>query len=388
METSQKTLVILFDGLGAKFLDPYGLSDFRHPAINRLAAESILFENLIANSVDSDIVTRSFFGPPENGTDNTVFHFAQERGKTSELILDAGVLRSSYPVKVIDQITVLEQSECLSVAEKFEETELAQVFAQVIDLVNQSNADFISVHCSSLMRTWDAPIKERLSGVGEEDPDLDPFFIAPNQNESWRNDPDQYLQWLTAYQAQVRVLDQCIEILLSEFVSKNPDATVVFSATGGYALGEHGYVGARADAPFIEVAHLPLLVRMPMANVAAIRNRRMIGPSSVYKLLINCLSNHEIPEWAKEVRTDQNAGDSYVFSRGKNKSVSIRTRYWSFVNHNQQNALYVRPDDLWEINNVVDRCPDVAAAMIELKDAIASGGQLENLPELIFESAE
>ena len=388
METSQKTIVILFDGLGAKFLDPYGLSDFRHPAINRLAAESILFENLIANSVHSDVVTRSFFGPMDNAAENTVFHFAQQRGKKSELILDAGVLRSSYPVKEIDQITVVEQKECLSIAKAFEETELAQVFAQVIDLVNQSKADFISVHCSSLMRTWDAPINERLSGVGDEDPDLDPFFVAPEKNESWRNDPDQYLQWLTAYQAQVRVLDQCLEILLSEFVSNHPDATIVFSATGGYALGEHGYVGARADTPFIEVAHLPLLVRMPMANVAAIRNRRMIEPSSVYELLINCLSNGDLPEWAREVRIDQNAGDSCVFSHGKNGSVSIRTKYWSFVNHNQQHALYVRPDDLWEINNVIDRCPDVASAMIELKDTIAKGGQLENLPELIFESAE
>ena len=387
MVNHEKTLLLLFDGLGAKYLDPYGQSDFRHPAFNRLAAESILFENLIANSVDTETVTKSIFGCGKPGETNSIFDSLRNAGLRSELIIDSSNLRNSYPVRYIDQMTIVQQDATSSIADSFENTELARTFAQVIDLVNASNAQFICVHVSSLARVWDAPLINRVLGLGDEDPDLEEFYLAPRQNIHWRDDPDQYLQWMTAYHAQVRVLDQCVGLLLDEFVSNWPNSMILLTATGGYSLGEHGIVGPEATVPFIEATHIPFLVKLPQSTFNATRVWKLHGTDLVNNVLQSQLCDDDIQTRLGSYINERDNSKAILISEGKNDSMSIRTNSWSYVYGGNQRSLFVRPDDIWEVNNVFDRCATVAEAMCELKDQIASKNIPVSLPSVIFEPA-
>jgi arylsulfatase A-like enzyme len=387
MGLSKKILVLVFDGLGAKYIDPYGQSDFRHDSINALAAESTVFENLIAASVDRESVVQSMFGLDRSDADS-IFSTARELGLHSEVIVDDESLYNVYRTDDMDNVTLCEQLPCNDVAETFEQTELVRTFAQVIDFIGRSDADLIVVHINSLANTWDAPIRDRMAGVGQDDPDPLRFHQPPIANANWRDDPDQFFQWQLAYQSQVRILDECVGVLLAQFDSMHPNSMIVFTATGGYALGEHGYVGSEPAAPWIENMHLPLIVRVPGVGTESTRVRQLISPANIVTMLKSWWNDPPQSNYLHQFFAPDKAQFDCIISQGIDRALAIRTDSWSYVFDNNSGALFVRPDDMWEMSNVVDRCPAVAEAMMEIATTRSNGMQIEPLPAEIFEPVE
>ena len=64
---------------------------------------------------------------------------------------------------------------------------------------------------------------------------------------------------------------------------------------------------------------------------------------------------------------------------------ALRTPAWYFRRSAAEVDLYVKPDDRWEMNNVVQRCPQVADAMQQALDHFeeaAKSGRLNDLRPL------
>jgi hypothetical protein len=119
-------------------------------------------------------------------------------------------------------------------------------------------------------------------------------------------------------------------------------AAWVVTSGHGLPLGEHGVVGTARSRMHVELTQLPLIVRIP-----GMKHRRIASftqPADLSKLVSEptpALTDREL-----------------IVSR-LGPEVAVRTAEWTFLQATgHPPRLYVRPDDLWEVNDVAARYPD------------------------------
>src|SRR5262249_40666480 len=142
---------------------------------------------------------------------------------------------------------------------------------------------------------------------------------------------------------------------------------LLVTADRGLPLGEHGIVGEFRPWLHDELIHLPLLVRLPGAAEAG---RRVFALTQPVDLPPTLLESFGLP--APEVH-----GHSLLpLARGETEQVrayacsglrlgdavewALRTPEWGFLlpvrpapDPTRRPQLYVKPDDRWEVNNVL-----------------------------------
>jgi arylsulfatase A-like enzyme len=187
------------------------------------------------------------------------------------------------------------------------------------------------------------------------------------------SDPDLVLGFSHAYAGQVALLDECLGVLL-EAIRRAPwseRALVVFTSLRGMPLGAHGLLGT-FDAPLTcELVHVPLLLRLPDGSGALARTPTLVQPPDLaatlrawYHLPGYCGWGQNLLELVSDPLAE--IRDRAVLHDG-HAEWAVRTHHWYLRRQSGEGgpryALYVKPDDRWERNDVADRCPDVVEAL-------------------------
>jgi arylsulfatase A-like enzyme len=202
-------------------------------------------------------------------------------------------------------------------------------------------------------------------------------------------DPDQLLGIRWAYAAQVSVLDRCLEAFL-EWWDAQPQAKqtlLVLMGARSYPVGEHARVGtaeipASATSLHEELIHVPCLMRLPDGAGAADRSQALVQPADLSWTLADWfqLASDQLAPWGQSclplVRGERQSMRDRAWLVVNGGEQAIRTPAWHLIVPDKSEVprkLYAKPDDRWEVNEVADRCSDVAdalhAALAEFKSA-------------------
>ncbi|HEV3417109.1 MAG TPA: sulfatase-like hydrolase/transferase [Pirellulales bacterium] len=372
MSNAKNIICLVVDRLHAGFIGAYGNTWISTPEMDRLAAESFLFDRAVIDSPRLADAYRAYwlglhalaepvaFAKRQNGLERirephaergTVPFFsadlpsvgAREKGDSprrfSDRLLDlpqrlnaAGYftallsddpLVSRHPLAAsFSQRDELDFSAGEDVAESIDQTQLAGFFASAAERLAAMREPFcLWLHTGSLGRVWDAPLEFRNQYADEDDPAPPATAKVPCRLLPAEADPDELLGIIHCYAGQISLFDLCFGSLL-EALAENPFAEntllAVLSARG-FPLGEHGRVGPVDEALYGEVTQIPWFIRFPDGTAQSERTQALVQPADLYATLA---------EWCGLPRNDRDgfaAGRSLLpLAAGASESVRDR----------------------------------------------------------------
>lgn len=203
-------------------------------------------------------------------------------------------------------------------------------------------------------------------------PWLDPP-VGPVQldDRSWERLQNTYAGVVSHLDAQLgQLLDKLDESDLAE------EVLLVVTSEHGLALGEHGILGNVRPWLHEERIHLPLLMRFPDGSQAGRRVGEFTQPVDLFATLLAAvgvdapaeLESHNLLPLARGATTPVREFAYTALQQGDRLEWALRTRSWSFLLPKQQavddspreRQLYVKPDDRWEVNNLVQHHLELA----------------------------
>ena len=373
-------IVVVVDRLGAGFLGPYGNTWVETPTLNQLAAESLLVETALSDSPELDQIYRSWWRgchalQKKPTQAQSLVTLATESGLPTTLLSDASALLENPLAAAFDEQISLVQPAPQLPAPGMEETRLAEVFLTAAARLGKMDAPGLFwIHARGMGGCWDAPLTLREQFREEEDPEPYASTAPPEQDVGMRRDPDDILRIEHAYAAEVFVFDAALAMLLEE-LDQHPcseETLLVVTSPRGYPLGEHGLIGAISSALHAELLQIPLLIRPPEPSFAATRLQMLAQHHDLHATLATWLGLPVGPlcDWQSDLLAGQNgeppSRPRCAFAVGSGER-AVRTPGW-FMRQFQSDpsALYVKPDDRWEVNEVADRCGDIPQQLTEL----------------------
>ena len=394
-------IVLVFDGLSPGFLGPYGNTWNPTPTFNQLAAESLLIEHALADDPRSAAHSRlhSLAGlwdgrhalcPPPS-VPGRLLRQCAEQGICAALVCDdAQVAQFSADVGFA-RVRALPEQPATAPAEDESATRFGQLIGAAVDeLAELPPRHLLWVQASTLLHAWDAPRQLCAELLDAADPQPPDEIAAPQMVCDASIDPD--LAWGLAvrYAAEVRAIDACLAVLLAAVRSAAmcPATLLALTATHGYPLGEHRFVGATASGTLhSELVQVPFLLRYPDGQRAMQRDQRLCQSPTVYTTLAEWLGMELAePGWGAHGLTG--APPLRAVSRLGDR-LALRTPAWyALVQGDIQQGelqLYVKPDDRWDFNDVSQLCAEEAQlARHELAAFMgaAESEQLDCLPAL------
>jgi arylsulfatase A-like enzyme len=424
-------VVVVVDRLGAGFLGPYGNTWLDTPGFNALASQSFLFEHVLTDSPRLETIYRSYWqglhamcadvadaahagGTRESGAGESresrspipLTSRLAARGIHTTLITDEQRLSGLPLAGGFATQTIIDPPEVAHPAADAEETQMAALFASAITQIQTDTApSLVWLHSRGMAGPWDAPSGLRCRWADEDDPTPPDITAPPEMRLTEDFDPDELLGYTHAYAGQVAVADMCVAALIDAVQESAlaPGTLVIFTSPRGYPLGEHRRVGPCDDALYGELLHVPLLVRMPDGTSRTCRSHALVQPADIYATLVDWLlgeSDMRLPvaeSLLPLVRLERDSHRDRACCLGDAQR-AIRTPAWflreakSDVGAAPQIELFAKPDDRWEVNDVAQRCADVAAtlpgALDDFEQSATSGDwtRMAPLPEILVES--
>lgn len=422
----KNVVVVSIDRLGAGYLGPYGNTWIETPGFNRLASRSLLLETVIAESPDLASTFRSYWTGRHaldlgrGDRDDSLTARLREFGCRTTLVSDEPEVLQHPLAAAFEERVPVQSPDRTSAARDESETGMAGLFAvaceRIASLGGSAHAapSLLWIHSRGMNAAWDAPYALRSQFADEDDPDP-PTFVAPPSRELPESfDPDELLGCQQAYAGQVVLADLCLGALFDALEASPAAAETLLIVTSprGFPLGEHGAIGACGDRLYGEVLQAPMLLRFPDGSFASRRSQALVQPGDLGVTVASWLGT----DGAAERRYGRNllsqvAGDEHTFRQAVCSTAgpslssepsspppegehSIRTPAWFMRRSGEGGQLYVKPDDRWEVNEVSDRCADVAeqltAALEAYVTALQSGGNdpVEPLPAVLLEGLD
>jgi arylsulfatase A-like enzyme len=387
MSSPPNIIVIAVDRLGAGWLGPYGNAWIPTPALNRLAAESLLCEFMVSDSCDLGAAYRSYFSgiPAWRTVDSTQPALAQlARAAYYEtlLITDAEEI-ARHPLAIgFEHTDLLTWKRQAKTALAVNQTRLADVFTTAAGaLANSDKPKFLWIHAAAMNAAWDAPQELRERVAAEDDPKPQSFVAPPSIELPTGYDPDVTLGVVQAYAAEIMAFDENLGTLLAalDAVCDPANTLLILTSPRGYALGEHLRVGLAGDALRGELLQVPLLVRYP--DRATTRLTRLGGlhqPIDLHSLIAGAIQSQQITSLESFIHE--------IVPASASDEISLRTAHWFYrqngVGENCVKELYAKPDDRWEVNEVSQRAADVVSAFDELAQWLQANRGLPDSPAL------
>ena len=337
------TLVLIIDGLSANFPGPYGNTTVETPALNRLAAESMLFDFCFVES------------PSLQASYGALWH--DLIGEGSVLISDCPDVLTIGEGQSFDSIIDASGPPKTRLASEIAQTQTANFFAHAIEALEMLDADGLCwLHHAGFNGQWDAPWELRRSFADEEDPDPPEDVNRPVADVDLKEvDPDVLLGYQQSAYAQLTVIDQLLGLFLEQLRDAGilDHANFVLSSTRGYPLGEHGCVGLY-DNLYNETTQVPVMIRPAKEDGSAFGSRHsgLIQHRELNQMIAGLVDGgfRSVP-YCDAVYL---ASDSYR---------AIQTAAWKLIRSadptGETAELYAKPDDRWDMNNVSRRCADV-----------------------------
>jgi arylsulfatase A-like enzyme len=379
-------LVLAARGLQAAYMGCYGNPWIATPNLDALAASGVVFDQHFADRADAAGARRtwrdgrhhlpdpSYSEPPADGRTDLIDQLAK-RGIATCLVLDDGrPVESGFEAG-------------------WNEVERAASFDGVLEAAGaalnrlaQRDGWLLWVDLAVLVPPWDTP-EEFLAPYFAVEPADDPEEEDEDEEELNEEmeveepltpisdpirgpiDPSDHVLFdrlQSSYAAAVTRLDDGVGRLLERLgdLDGAEDTLVVWTADCGQALGEHGGVGAAPPSAHEEMAHLPLILSLPGADeagrrVAALTQAVDLAPTlaDVFEVELSSAQGRTLLPLvygaAEEIR-------SYVCSGARSGDAlewSLRTAKYALLLPAQAESggarLYVKPDDQYEVNNVI-----------------------------------
>jgi len=146
------------------------------------------------------------------------------------------------------------------------------------------------------------------------------------------------------------------------------DTLLVVAAARGFPLGEHRRVGPCDDALYGELVRAPLAMRFPSGLGVAARSQAMVEPADLWATILDWFEVGDAPttltgrSLLPVVRGDLDALRDRLCIMGHEADRAGLTPFW-YLRKTEALELFVYPDDFWQVNNVSDRCLEVAGMM-------------------------
>jgi arylsulfatase A-like enzyme len=400
-------ICLVLDRLHAGYVGAYGNHWIETPALDRLAFDSVVFDQYLIDSPWLESLYRSLW----LGQHAMMPHAADEGPTLAERLRRAGVnttlltdepLVADHPLaRGFDPVLVLEQPQEAEVAAELDQTHLARCFAEMIQWLDGAKEPFLLwSHLAGLGGPWDAPLEFRRRYADEDDPDPPYTADVPNLLLSEDYDPDQLLGLSQTYAGQVSLLDTCLGALLELFESGPlaENTLLVLLSARGFPMGEHRRVGGYDDALYGELVHVPLLMRFPGGLGSAVRSQALVQPGDLWATLGEWWSLADLPDRPPArsllplVRGEAETLRDRIGLTDSRGSDAIRVPAWYL--RSDKPELFVKPDDRWEVNDVADRAGSVVEmlqkALLEYQQALLAGrlAQLSPLEEILLTGPE
>ena len=357
------TVVITLEALATSPLGCYGCSWNQTPSIDRLAAAGIVADRWVS----------------PNDRPGALIHMwlssAASMLTTSE-IRDRSVLVSDDPHLEMPQDSFgfgasvqLVQDATQLTANSDDEFAFARLAATGVERIGD-HSRLLWLHSSALRDCWDVPdaeVEETIDAEVErgedefedetigDDPAIPPLELPqtttpPRIEVSSDHHPDTTFAWMQRYAAQVRGLDEMIEMVqraLPQF-----DLTIVIAGVSGFSLGENGWIAHRDGS--LRSAHfrLPLVI----SRQGPLRIPNLLSAATFPQLLRRLLNQQPLftpQQWC----ADEDAFSPMIVTESERATTAITTPEWFFVVDDDQTSnlcerLFLKPDDLADVNDV------------------------------------
>ena len=278
----RSALVLTVDGLHCGFLGPYGNSWIQTPEFDALAAESVVFDHAFVSHLAPRQSWERLWGSQGDDTcpaGRALAGRLAESGLATCLITDDPELANHPAAADFNQRFVVPVAGDARAAVDIAETHLAELFTAAAEWLTEMRTPFLLwVHARGTFAPWDVPYELRARYADPEDPPTPNYFAVPSRQLPPEHDPDEVLGVAHAYAGQITLLDTCLGALRSAFAaSPLADSTLwCLLGAGGFALGEHGWIGGHAAPAYSERIQIPWLLRLPDGRGALARSAALV----------------------------------------------------------------------------------------------------------------
>lgn len=400
-----KAVVVIIRGCPAGWLGAYGNEWVVTPNLDRLAAESVVFDRHISDRPEPAAAYRAWLGG--GGGWLEVF---RERGIPTVLV------RANHPDTDAPGWYYERWGEVFDARPQEEDDSPLDALLRSLPALLERMAEvpdwLVWVEIDRLLPPWDVPdpvfraYLEHEHEADAEEPrareedgddqdDEDPAEggdVAPADEPvvPWRDPPTGPFDagdpaardWLaTSFGALVTGLDAELGQLFELLRARGLDQSAAWIVTSdfGYPLGEHGQIGLHRPWLHVELVHLPLILRLPGSEQAG---RRVFGFTQPPDLAPAVLGLFVPPADARPNLLSLARGEASPIRDSAVTALeladaaerSIRTDDWAFLlpvrvpeGESRAPQLFQKPDDHWEVNDLrarnMERADELEAAL-------------------------
>jgi arylsulfatase A-like enzyme len=374
-----KAIVLVLRGLHLGYLGCYGNEWIDTPHLDRLAAEGVVFDRHFANCPDVAATRRTWrtgLVTPTSDQADDLLALLRNRNVNCRLITDFVHAASDEFLKGWSSVYQVKND---ADADKKLDSLMEFVGDKLVDLSGRENG-LVWIELADLLPPWSIPDEhleaffhpapaehddEEIEQEEELEPLLDP---SPGPLPDAADQPFRRLQ--STYAAAVSHIDSFVGWLCDELRDRNlaDESLLIVTTDHGQALGEHGIVGPYRPCLHDELVHIPLLMRMPASAGAGRRIAGITQSVDLYSTLLEVFGVDPPPNHGYSLlplaRAEVENVRSFAVSSmrlGEREERALRTDGWAFLLPISTPAddpfrgpqLYVKPDDRWEVNNVL-----------------------------------
>jgi len=356
-----KAIVIIANGWNAGWLGCYGNEWLTSPHVDRLAADSIVFDQHFAvspapvewrRSLASgrfDFGTCSAHGP-------SLIHSLRQSGVRTVRIHD---VRNEPEIAGNDwdiNVAALRKDDAPP------GEALSRAIAKQLKILTEQDQWLLWIETDRLVPPWSVsldrfdPYAEEITAA--EDGEAPQPWDEPPLGPSVLNDRE--IEWLQAtFASVVTEWDADLGRWIELFRKHDLAESALWMVTSGYglSLGEHDWLGPTGNGLYEEMAHLPLLVRLPGAEQAGRRVPELTASVDLLPTLGEAFGVAFRPgihgkSLLALARGSRKPVHSYLCQHLADGQAALRTPDWAFLHvGNKDKLLFRKPEDRWEVND-------------------------------------
>lgn len=384
-----QALIISFDSLAANAIGCYGNEWIETPHWDRLAADGAVFDLHFAETVGLQSGMAWALGTHwrselESRDSDVLAALLKSQAVAARMIV-TGEIQPWQRVIPFDEIRSVQGNEGLDAAPQ--ETPFANLVKAGIETWNDS----VFQRQSRLL--WLHASGPGIPPIGFESLYFEDF--QERGQEIAELDEETRSQHPAVYAGAVSLLDHWIGELVANLeasLAGEPTLVIVMAANGHLwqqiKTGRPGTLQSPSSPLCDQLARTPLVLKIyhdqRFEHVVSLRSDRLVQTTDLVPTLIDWFAPQASPfvppprSWLRELTEEIPARSSLQYGDGAGTE-AVRTRRWLCIRENgdtptmeneqptrgSANALYVKPEDLWDVDNVASQHPEVVAELLQ-----------------------